>query len=216
VEVILLGSIELSFWATVFTACLFGAMSPGPSLAVVINHTLATGRIAGSYAAISHGIGIGIYALITAFGLSAVIEQNPVVFETTQFLGSLFLLYLGVKLIFSSKKIEEIGLASVPSSSNMLAIRDGLGIALINPKILLFFTALFSQFVQIESSFVDKIILAIIAGGVDTLWYLLVVTIVSRSGSMARYQRASGFFDKIFGVLLVFIAFRFINQIVLG
>jgi threonine/homoserine/homoserine lactone efflux protein len=212
----LLGSIELSFWATVFTACLFGAMSPGPSLAVVINHTLATGRIAGSYAAISHGIGIGIYALITAFGLSAVIEQNPVVFETTQFLGSLFLLYLGVKLIFSSKKIEKIGLASVPSSSNMLAIRDGLGIALINPKILLFFTALFSQFVQIESSFVDKIILAIIAGGVDTLWYLLVVTIVSRSGSMARYQRASGFFDKIFGVLLVFIAFRFINQIVLG
>ena len=212
----MLGSIELSFWATVFTACLFGAMSPGPSLAVVINHTLATGRLAGSYAAISHGIGIGIYALITAFGLSAVIEQNPVVFETTQFLGSLFLLYLGVKLIFSSKKIEEVGLASVPSSSNMLAIRDGLGIALINPKILLFFTALFSQFVQIESSFVDKIILAIIAGGVDTLWYLLVVTIVSRSGSMARYQRASGFFDKIFGVLLVFIAFRFINQIVLG
>ena len=212
----MLGSIELSFWATVFTACLFGAMSPGPSLAVVINHTLATGRLAGSYAAISHGIGIGIYALITAFGLSAVIEQNPVVFETTQFLGSLFLLYLGVKLIFSSKKIEEIGLASVPSSSNMLAIRDGLGIALINPKILLFFTALFSQFVQIESSFVDKIILAIIAGGVDTLWYLLVVTIVSQSGSMARYQRASGFFDKIFGVLLVFIAFRFINQIVLG
>ena len=212
----MLGSIELSFWATVFTACLFGAMSPGPSLAVVINHTLATGRLAGSYAAISHGIGIGIYALITAFGLSAVIEQNPVIFETTQFLGSLFLLYLGVKLIFASKKIEEIGLASVPSSSNMLAIRDGLGIALINPKILLFFTALFSQFVQIESSFVDKIILAIIAGGVDTLWYLLVVTIVSQSGSMARYQRASGFFDKIFGVLLVFIAFRFINQIVLG
>ena len=69
---------------------------------------------------------------------------------------------------------------------------------------------------RIESSFVDKIILAIIAGGVDTLWYLLVVTIVSQSGSMARYQRASGFFDKIFGVLLVFIAFRFINQIVLG
>ena len=212
----MLGSIELSFWATVFTACLFGAMSPGPSLAVVINHTLATGRLAGSYAAISHGIGIGIYAMITAFGLSAVIEQNPVIFETTQFLGSLFLLYLGVKLIFASKKIEEIGLASVPSSSNMLAIRDGLGIALINPKILLFFTALFSQFVQIESSFVDKIILAIIAGGVDTLWYLLVVTIVSQSGSMARYQRASGFFDKIFGVLLVFFAFRFINQIVLG
>jgi len=209
----LLGGVELSFWATVFTACLFGAMSPGPSLAVVVNHTLATGRLAGSYAAISHGLGIGTYALITAFGLSAVIEQNPVIFETTQLVGCLFLLYLGIKLIFSGKEVEEIGLAS---SSNMLAIRDGLGVALINPKILLFFTALFSQFVQIESSFVDKIALAIIAGGVDALWYLLVVAIISRSGSMARYQRASGFFGKVFGVLLLFIALRFINQIVLG
>jgi len=212
----LLGGVELSFWATVFTACLFGAMSPGPSLAVVVNHTLATGRLAGSYAAISHGLGIGTYALITAFGLSAVIEQNPVIFEATQLVGCLFLLYLGIKLIVSGKEVEEIGLASSPLSSNMLAIRDGLGVALINPKILLFFTALFSQFVQIESSFVDKIVLAIIAGGVDALWYLLVVTIISRSGSMARYQRASGFFGKVFGVLLLFIALRFINQIVLG
>jgi len=63
---------------------------------------------------------------------------------------------------------------------------------------------------------VDKIALAIIAGGVDALWYLLVVTIISRSGSMVRYQRASGFFGKVFGVLLLFIALRFINQIVLG
>ncbi len=212
----MLGGVELSFWATVFTACLFGAMSPGPSLAVVVNHTLATGRLAGSYAAISHGLGIGTYALITAFGLSAVIEQNPVIFEATQLVGCLFLLYLGIKLIVSGKEVEEIGLASSPLSSNMLAIRDGLGVALINPKILLFFTALFSQFVQIESSFVDKIVLAIIAGGVDALWYLLVVTIISRSGSMARYQRASGFFGKVFGVLLLFIALRFINQIVLG
>jgi threonine/homoserine/homoserine lactone efflux protein len=154
--------------------------------------------------------------LITAFGLSAVIEQNPVIFETTQLVGCLFLLYLGIKLIFSGKEVEEIGLASSPSSSNMLAIRDGLGVALINPKILLFFTALFSQFVQIESSFVDKIALAIIAGGVDALWYLLVVAIISRSGSMARYQSASGFFGKVFGVLLLIIALRFINQIVLG
>ena len=212
----MLGGVELSFWATVFTACLFGAMSPGPSLAVVVNHTLATGRLAGSYAAISHGLGIGTYALITAFGLSAVIEQNPVIFEATQLVGCLFLLYLGIKLIVSGKEVEEIGLASSPLSSNMLAIRDGLGVALINPKILLFFTALFSQFVQIESSFVDKIVLAIIAGGVDALWDLLVVTIISRSGSMARYQRASGFFGKVFGVLLLFIALRFINQIVLG
>ena len=33
---------------------------------------------------------------------------------------------------------------------------------------------------------------------------------------MARYQRASGFFGKVFGVLLLIIALRFINQIVLG
>ena len=40
-------------------------MSPGPSLAVVLQQTLRNGRKAGMVTAVAHGIGIGLYALLS-------------------------------------------------------------------------------------------------------------------------------------------------------
>lgn len=209
----LLGGLNLSFWATVFMACLLGAMSPGPSLAVVVNHTLARGLTAGSCAAISHGFAIAVYAAITTFGLSAVISNNQQIFDAIQVIGCAFLLVLAFKLLFSSSRDEEVELPLATISSNILAVRDGLAIAFFNPKILLFFTALFSQFVSLESSIGEKISLALIAGGVDMLWYLFVVAIISRSGSIYRFHNASDWLNKCFGLILAFIAVGFIVEI---
>ena len=63
-------------WIAVAITCLLVAMSPGPSLAIVVNHSRLGGRIVGVCVALSHGLGIGIYALVTAFGLSEIIQRN--------------------------------------------------------------------------------------------------------------------------------------------
>ena len=209
----LLVGLDLGFWATVSMACLFGAMSPGPSLAVVVNHTLARGSTAGSCAAISHGLAIAVYAAITTFGLSVVISNNQQIFDAIQVVGCVFLLVLAYRLWSSSPITQEAELPLTAASSNILAIRDGLAIAFFNPKILLFFMALFSQFVRLESSAGEKIYLALIAGGVDMLWYLFVVAIISRSGSIYRFHNASGWLNKCFGLILAFIAVGFIVEI---
>ncbi len=44
--------------------CVMGAMSPGPSLAVVLRNTISGGRTQGVMTGIGHGIGFGIYAFI--------------------------------------------------------------------------------------------------------------------------------------------------------
>ena len=210
---ILLGNVNLSFWVTVLLACLLGAMSPGPSLAVVINHTLARGSMAGSCAAISHGFAITLYAAITTFGLSAVISNHQQIFDIIQIIGCLFLLLMAFRLLSSSGQAREESLPATALSSNILAIRDGLAIALFNPKILVFFTALFSQFVRVDSSVGEKVSLALIAGGVDMLWYLVVVLVISHYGSINRFQYASGWINRLFGLILAFIAVGFIFDI---
>ena len=53
----------LTLWLSLLTVCLLGAMSPGPSLAVVAKHSLAGGRINGLVTA-QEPLGIGIYALL--------------------------------------------------------------------------------------------------------------------------------------------------------
>ena len=185
-------------------------MSPGPSLAVVVKHSITTGRKAGYYAAISHGLGIGLYALATALGLSILIQQNQVLFNLVQAMGCLFLLHLSFKLIRSFSTDQEIVADATTMSSHWHAIRDGFLIAVINPKILIFFTALFSQFVGVETEMWEKVTLGLIAGGVDAVWYMLIALIISRSGMLDRFQRGSWWLDKLFGIVLFVIASRFI------
>ena len=193
-------------------ACLLGAMSPGPSLAIVVNHSLSQGRFAGVCVALAHGLGIGIFAFLTAFGLVVAVDKNPLMFDVIQIFGSLFLLFMALKLLFAPlEKSADIVVAM--RSSPMKAARDGFLIALLNPKILLFFTALFSQFVRVDSEPWEKVILTCIAAGVDALWYILVALLISQTGSLAVFQKNSWWLDKMFSLVLFSLAFYFIVEI---
>lgn len=193
-------------------ACLLGAMSPGPSLAIVVNHSLSQGRFAGVCVALAHGLGIGIFAFLTAFGLVIAVDKNPLMFDVIQIFGSLFLLFMALKLLFAPlEKSADIVVAM--RSSPMKAARDGFLIALLNPKILFFFTALFSQFVRVDSEPWEKMVLTCIAAGVDALWYILVALIISQTGSLSAFQKNSWWLDKIFSLVLFSIAFYFIVEI---
>lgn len=193
-------------------ACLLGAMSPGPSLAIVVNHSLSQGRFAGVCVALAHGLGIGIFAFLTAFGLVIAVDKNPLMFDVIQIFGSLFLLFMALKLLFAPlEKSADIVVAM--RSSPMKAARDGFLIALLNPKILFFFTALFSQFVRVDSEPWEKMVLTCIAAGVDALWYILVALLISQTGSLAAFQKNSWWLDKMFSLVLFSLAFYFIVEI---
>ena len=58
---------DLSSWLQLALVCLIGAMSPGPSLAVVIGNSLSFGRLYGIFTSLGHGVGIGWWAIVTAF-----------------------------------------------------------------------------------------------------------------------------------------------------
>ncbi len=211
-DVIVVSSMSGAFWVSVTLACLFGAMSPGPSLAIVVNHTLSQGRIAGICAGLSHGLAVGLFAFATASGLSVAIHNNPMLFNAIQLLGSIFLLFMAIKLLFAPvKKDTELVLAV--HSSNWRAARDGFLVALVNPKVLLFFTALFSQFVTVETEMWEKLTLGLIAGGVDALWYMLIALVLSHSGMIIRFQRDGWWLDKLFSIVLFAIASHFILEL---
>lgn len=200
------------YWGSVTLACLMGAMSPGPSLAIIVNYSLSQGRLAGVCAALAHGVGIGIFACATAFGLVLAVDKNPSLFDVIQIFGSFFLLLMAVKLLFSPMD-KQTDIVVAARASLVTAVRDGFLIALINPKILLFFTALFSQFVRVDSEPWEKLGLTFIAGGVDALWYILVALVISQTGALSKFQRNSWWLDKIFSLLLFAIAVHFILEI---
>ncbi|MDC1211395.1 LysE family translocator, partial [Porticoccaceae bacterium] len=72
------------FWLSVTLACLLGAMSPGPSLAVIGSVTLNQGRLAGMISALAHGLTIAAFALLTALGLVVVMSSYAATFNLLQ------------------------------------------------------------------------------------------------------------------------------------
>jgi threonine/homoserine/homoserine lactone efflux protein len=200
-------------WLGLLAICCLGAMSPGPSLAMVVKHTLSGGRLHGIVCAWAHSIGIGFYALVTLLGLGLVLKQAPMVFNIIAITGALYLAWLGVQALSSKGSMQEKLTAAEPTSL-ITAARDGLGISLFNPKILLFFLALFSQFVLAANSLSGQLIIVATPLIVDGLWYTLIAMLLSHSALLPKLRAKSALIDKISGVVLIALAVKVIATLI--
>lgn len=205
---------EFHLWLSLVAICIMGALSPGPSLAVVVKNTLFGGASQGYATAISHGFGVALYAAITAMGIGVLIVQSPLAFSLIQYAGAAFLLYLGIKALISKKQsitLEQDNNTDEQNSQTEKAIngwRDGFLIAFLNPKLAIFFLALFSQFVDAQAGMQQKIIMTATVGCIDALWYVIVTYLLSRGPVLEKLKRNSHIIDKITGSFLILLAAR--------
>ena len=195
----------LAIWLTVVSICLLGAMSPGPSLAVVLQQTLSGGRKNGLIAAVTHGLGIGFYALLCISGIAVMITASPVLFTALQWLGATYLLWLGIKGL-RAKKPATTAMSDAPSSGS--AARDGFLVVFLNPKVAVFFIALFSQVIGSETTVLEKLAYAGTALFIDMGWYIIVAWSFSNPRWLGRLRKNSVWFERIFGVILITLAAR--------
>jgi len=203
----------LATWLTVLSICVLGAMSPGPSLAVVLRHTLSGGRLNGCLAALAHGAGVGIYALLAISGLAVLITASPGVFHAFQWAGAAYLAWLGIRGLLAKAPEPD---APLPAACGTSAARDGFLIAFLNPKIAVFFIALFAQVIGSETAWAARILYAGTAWLVDTAWYLLVAWLFSTPRWLARLRRNAVWFERLFGLILLALAGRLLWETMAG
>lgn len=198
----------LATWLSLATICILGAMSPGPSLAVVLKNTLTGGRSEGVKTALAHGFGVGLYAFATVAGLAVLVTGSPLAFAIIQWLGALFLAYLGIKALAGSARLSDAAQTESHSGYDGDGLRSGFLTAFLNPKLAIFFAALFSQFVSSQAQLPEKVIMALTAGLIDAGWYLFVVLVLSHSWVLDTLRSKAALLEKIFGLLLLLLAAR--------
>lgn len=197
-------------WLSVATICVLGAMTPGPSLAVVLRYSVGQSRQAGFACALAHGLGIGFYAVITMTGLGILFQTVPVFHNAVSILGALYLIWLAIKAwraAGSGAKFNVDGTTKLSGSIGQAA-RDGFMIAFLNPKIALFFLALFSQFVSPEFEWSGKFLLAFTAAAIDAGWYCLVAIGLSHGAVLPWLRDHAAWIERIIAILFVLIALR--------
>ncbi|CAM3344501.1 LysE family translocator [Halomonas lysinitropha] len=195
-----------SLWLSLAAVCAMGAMSPGPSLALVLRHTLGGGRLPGVAAALAHALGVGFYALLTVWGLGALIVRFPMLFQAITWGGAAYLAWLGIKALRAGRGGALDAAAMV--TSRRQAAREGMLVALGNPKLILFFIALLSQFVTPDMSLAAKALVVLTAMVIDGGWYVLVAVGLSHSRVLPWLQARAHWLNRITGVLLLALALR--------
>ena len=170
-------------WILLCLACLGGAASPGPSLALLIRSVIIDGKAAGVIFSIAHGAGILMYACLVITGLETILFNSPRTLLILQLAGCGFLFWMAFKMIVSNRMGTAEGNESQPSSSTSQPILkhalDGFLIVFFNPKIGAFFLAIFSQFLTEHQDIETKAGVVSIAWIVDTTWYLFVAQVAT-------------------------------------
>ena len=200
---------SLTLWFSLVMVCILGAISPGPSLAVVLRHSIYSTKH-GIVVAFAHGIGVGLYALLSVLGLSGLVIGSPMLYQALVYGGALYLLYMGVKALISKGSPFQLiqGNPKVQVSFRQAA-QDGFAIAFLNPKLLVFFVALFSQFIDANSrSFVYGGIMVVTVLAIDIIWYCIVAGLVHQTRERFALAEKSVLIDRIAGVAFIGLSIR--------
>lgn len=173
-------------WEAIFAAGTFfflGAISPGPSVMVVIRNTIIGGRSQGVACAIGHGIGFGIYAGSAVFGLIVLLENAPDVFLILQLIGVGLLVWYGY-LMWNDD--VELGESKVSDQSQIRkqGFIEGFSIAFFNPKIALFLVAILAQVLEPGMGMATKLVIGLLGMSIDMGWYLIVALVLTGTGAI--------------------------------
>jgi RhtB (resistance to homoserine/threonine) family protein len=130
-------------------------ITPGPDTAYIVGRSVAQGRGAGLMSALGISAGCCIHSLACAFGLTALLAASATAFTIVKFAGAIYLIYLGVRLMFAKPAADAPAAdARVPSAAKSLRqlFLQGFWTNVLNPKVVLFFVSFFPQFVTLGSA----------------------------------------------------------------
>ena len=184
----------------ILIVCLLGAVSPGPSMVVVMNNALFKNRFHGILTSLGHGFGIGMYALFAVLGIALIIKTNLFVFNGIKFISIIFLIYLGVKSIISKSKLD---FGKYNLNDGITSFSQGVSISLLNPKIFIWFIAIYSQFMSVDNDLFFNTVLVLTAAIVDALWYITLTLLVTSKIALDFIKNKNGLLQKFVGIIFI-------------
>ena len=197
----------------IFFVCLLGAVSPGPSMVVVINNAIFKNRYHGILTSIGHGIVIGIYALFAILGIGIVIETNLFLFNGIKFLSVIFLIYLGVKSIINKTKLNFDKKNN--AKEGVTSFLQGFSISILNPKIFIWFVAIYSQFMSLDNDIIFNSYLILTAGIVDAAWYFFLTLLVTSNLALEFVKNKIAILQRFLGVIFIALGLLLLSQILI-
>lgn len=185
-------------------------LTPGPNMAYLATLSLARGVRAGLAAVAGIAIGLGVYGLAAAFGVAALIDSSPWLYDALRWAGVAYLLWLAWEG-WARESETSPGKAEDDAVPAFVAFRRGLITNLLNPKAAVFYIATLPRFVDTAAGHVTQqtLMLSAIYVAIATLVHAGIVVLASRLAPSVETPGARQRLRRILSLALVAIAVWF-------
>jgi homoserine/homoserine lactone efflux protein len=179
---------------------------PGPAVVLTIKNSIKYGYKIAIVNIFGNFIAMIILATLSAVGLGAIILASSTLFSAMKVFGCIYLIYLGIKMWRTPCVTENITQKSKNiDQGNILSVfKEGFGVGIANPKAIVFFTALFPQFIDPTRTFIPQFLTLIITIEGISIFILSSYAILSSVASAYLSKKnLMIFFNKFSGVSFV-------------
>ncbi len=190
----------------------FVVVTPGVDTALVTKNALLHGRRAALMTAVGVNAGIAVWTTASAFGLGALLHRSETLFTTVRLAGAAYLVVLGAQAVWWSWRR---GHAVVPerAPSRRSPFVQGILSNLLNPKIAVFFTSFFPQFVSPGGPVLGQLLLlGALFNLLGVAWLVGCAVFVSRAGDALRRPRVRAALERVTGCVLVALGLRLASE----
>ena len=183
-------------------------LTPGIDTIYILTRSITHGKRAGLVSVAGIMSGCIIHVLCASFGLSLILSTSVLVFSLIKWAGAGYLIYLGIRMLFSRQSSFDSLLISDASPDLFKIYKQGVLTNILNPKVGLFFLSFLPQFINPNQTYgaIPFLILGMTFLTTGTLWCLfLTLTASLMTKTLRRNPMAGTLLQKISG--LIFIGF---------
>ncbi|ALB65576.1 LysE family transporter [Cronobacter dublinensis] len=188
----------------VATIAALGMLSPGPDFFLVIKNAARYPRSAAMMTAAGVIAGVITHMTYCVAGIAVVITTTPWLFGALKYVGAAYLVWLGVNALLA-RGTTSLALDGVAQESTSLkkAFLQGYLCNLLNPKATLFFLAMFTQVLNVNSGMMEKLWYAGIIVALTLVWWPLLVWLIQSAPVRRGLTKAQKVIDKLLGGMLL-------------
>ena len=191
-----------SDWLAFLLVSLFVTFTPGPGVLLAVSNSLSVGPGRAMISSVGNAVGLLLVSTAATAGLGVVLQTSATAFLVLKLLGAGYLVYLGIRQWRSGGAMftEQSGAQARAGASTWKLFGNGLTVALTNPKAILFFTALFPQFMHAGAGAAQQFVMLTVTFAGCAVFAHAVYVLLARSvkGRLAEPRRAR-LLNRVFG-----------------
>ncbi|HGY5237653.1 TPA: leucine efflux protein LeuE [Aeromonas salmonicida subsp. pectinolytica] len=172
---------------TYLVGLFFIIIAPGPNSLYVLRTGASRGVGPGYRAALGVFVGDAILIFCAYLGVASLIRTTPLLFTLVRYLGAIYLLYLGVKILHANFIAKREGQESMVDPDERY-FSKALTLSLTNPKAILFYVSFFVQFIDFNYAHTWLSYL-VLAGMLEAMSFIYLTLLIFGGTLMARFFR---------------------------